>query len=73
MNNEGKKCQRKVWRLAFAVDLVIVAKSVREMKEMMKNLGRYVRKKKLEVNVEKTKMMTMSVKRKFGDWCLRTT
>jgi hypothetical protein len=27
------------------------------MKEMMKNLGRYVRKKKLEVNVEKAKMM----------------
>ncbi|KAJ3631675.1 hypothetical protein MTP99_012791 [Tenebrio molitor] len=27
------------------------------MKEMMKNLGKYVRKKKLEVNVEKTKMM----------------
>jgi hypothetical protein len=27
------------------------------MKEMMKSLGKYKRKKKLEVNVEKTKMM----------------
>jgi hypothetical protein len=32
-----------------------VGKSEREMKEMMRNLGKYVRKKNLEVNVEKTK------------------
>jgi hypothetical protein len=37
-----------------------VAKSEREMKEMLKNLGKYVRKKKLEVNVEKTKMMVFN-------------
>jgi ribosomal 30S subunit maturation factor RimM len=35
----------------------LVRNSEREMKEMMKNLGKYVRKKKLEVNVEKTKIM----------------
>jgi hypothetical protein len=35
--------------------LVIVAKSEREMKEMMKNLGKYMRKKKLELNDEKMK------------------
>jgi hypothetical protein len=34
-----------------------VAKSERETKEMMKSMGQYVRKKRLEVNVEKTKMM----------------
>jgi hypothetical protein len=33
-----------------------VAKSERKMKKMIKNLGKYVRKKKLEVIVEKTKM-----------------
>jgi hypothetical protein len=32
-----------------------VAKREREIKEMMKSLGKYVRTKKLEVNVEKTK------------------
>jgi hypothetical protein len=32
-----------------------VGQSEREMKEMMRNLGKYVRKKNLEVNVEKTK------------------
>ncbi|KAH0811941.1 hypothetical protein GEV33_010851 [Tenebrio molitor] len=43
-----------------AVDLVIVAKSEREMKKMMKKLGKYVRKKKLEETVEKTKMMVVN-------------
>jgi hypothetical protein len=32
-----------------------VAKSTREMREMMKNLGKYMRKKKLELNDEKMK------------------
>jgi hypothetical protein len=52
----------KFWSGASAEDLVIVAKSEREMKEIMKNLGKYVKKKKLEVNVQKTRMM----KRKSG-------
>jgi ribosomal silencing factor RsfS len=38
--------REKVWSLAFADDMVIVAKSEREMKEMMRNLEKYVRKKK---------------------------
>jgi hypothetical protein len=38
----GKK---KVWSQAFADDLVIVAKIEREMKEKMRSLGKYVRKK----------------------------
>ncbi|XP_068912463.1 golgin subfamily A member 6-like protein 6 [Tenebrio molitor] len=52
--------REKVWSLAFADDMVIVAKSERKMKEMMRNLEKYVRKKKLQVNVEKTKMMVFS-------------
>jgi hypothetical protein len=39
--------KEKVCSLAFADDLVIVAKNEREMKELLKNLGKYVRKKKL--------------------------
>jgi hypothetical protein len=46
------------------VDLVIVAKSEIELKEIMKSLGKYVRKKKLEVNVEKTKMMVFNKKKR---------
>jgi hypothetical protein len=34
-----------------------VTESEREMKDMMKNLVKYARKKKLEVNVKKTKIM----------------
>jgi 16S rRNA G1207 methylase RsmC len=44
--------------------LVIVAKSEREINEMMKNLEKYLRKKKLEVNVEKTVMVFNRRKRK---------
>jgi hypothetical protein len=51
----------KVWSLAFGDDLVIVAKSDREIREMKKNLGKDVRKKKLEANAEKTKMMEKKV------------
>jgi hypothetical protein len=40
-----------------------VGKSEREMKEMMRNLGKYVRKKNLEVNVEKTKREVLSEER----------
>jgi predicted nucleotidyltransferase len=52
-----------VWSLVFADYLVIVAKSERETKEMMKSMGQYVRKKRLEVNVEKTKMMVFKEKK----------
>jgi hypothetical protein len=53
--------------VAFADDMVIVAKSEREMKEMMRNLGKYVRKKKLEVNVEKTKMMVFNKRKRKNE------
>jgi hypothetical protein len=59
--------REKVWSLAFADNLVIVAKSEREMKEMMKNLGKYVRKKKVEVNVEKTKMMVFNKRKRKSE------
>jgi hypothetical protein len=45
----------KVWRLAFADDLVMLAQIEREMKEMMKSQGKYVRKKRLGVNVRRRK------------------
>jgi hypothetical protein len=47
--------------------LVIVAKSEREMKEMMKNLRKYVRKKKLEVNVEEIKMMVFNKRKRKSE------
>jgi hypothetical protein len=47
--------------------LVIVAKSEREMKEMMRSRGKYVRKKNLEVNVEKMKMMVSNKRKKKSE------
>jgi hypothetical protein len=37
------------------------------MKEMMTNLRKYVRKKKLKVNVKKTKMMMFNKKKKKSE------
>jgi hypothetical protein len=56
--------REKVWSLAFADYLVMVPKSEREMKIMMKSLGKYVMKKKLEVDVEKTKMMVFNKRKR---------
>jgi hypothetical protein len=47
--------------------MVIVAKSAREWKDMMRNLGKYVRKKKLEVNVDKTKMMVLNKRKRKSE------
>jgi hypothetical protein len=50
-------CREKVWSVVLGDDLVIVAKSEREMKEMMKSPGKTVKKKKL---VEKTNMVVFN-------------
>jgi hypothetical protein len=61
----------KVWNQTFTDFLAILAKSEREMKEIMKSLGKYVRKKKPEVNVEKMKMMVFHKRKRKSeenDW-----
>jgi hypothetical protein len=67
-----KSCRRKYNRGEVGIEekrkekgveegcMVIVAKSEREMKVMMRSLGKYVKKKKLEVNVDKMKMMVFN-------------
>jgi hypothetical protein len=59
--------REKVWSLAFADYLVMVPKSEREMKIMMKSLGKYVMKKKLEVDVEKTKMIVFNKRKRKNE------
>jgi mannose/fructose/N-acetylgalactosamine-specific phosphotransferase system component IIB len=46
---------------------IIVTNTEIEMKEMMKNLRKYMTKKKLEVNVEKTKMMVFNKRKKKSE------
>jgi hypothetical protein len=59
--------REKVWSLAFADDMVIVGKSEREMKAIMNSLGKYVKKKKLEVNVDKAKMMVFNKRKRKNE------
>jgi hypothetical protein len=63
ISSTSKFCNYRI----FAFWKKIVTKSEREMKEMMKTLGKYVRKKKVEVNVEKTKMMVFNKRKRKSE------
>lgn len=47
----------RIWSLAYADDLVIMAKSEEGMKEMLKRMEKYLKRKKLYVNIKKSKMV----------------
>lgn len=47
----------KVYSLAYADDLVLLAEGKDEMKSMMERLERYLDKKRLELNASKSKIM----------------
>lgn len=49
--------KEKFWSLAYADDLVLLAKEENEMKEMMVSLRRYLERKGLTLNVKKSKIM----------------
>jgi hypothetical protein len=60
--------REKIWSLVFADDLVVMAKSEREMKEMMEEPGKVrEEEKRLEVNVEKTKMMVFNKRKRKSE------
>jgi len=46
----------RIWTLAYADDLVLLAKNEESMKEIMRSLERYLRDKNLQLNAEKSKM-----------------
>jgi len=56
--------KESIWTLAYVDDLVIMAKSEEGMKEMLKRMERYLKGKKLQLNVEKTKMNMFREERK---------
>jgi hypothetical protein len=63
--------KEKVWSLAYADDLVVLAREEKGMKEMLGNMEKYMRRKKLTVNVEKSKMMVFRKgggRRKTNEW-----
>lgn len=47
----------KIWSLAYADDIVLLAKSPEEMKEMMRRMKRYLEKRDLVLNTNKSKLM----------------
>lgn len=50
---------RKVHTLAYADDVVLLATTKKEMEEMIKQMDKYAKRKKLEVNIEKSKVMVI--------------
>jgi hypothetical protein len=67
--NEKKKLLLKLVAIKTLrnASFIIVANTEIEMKEMMKNLRKYMTKNKLEVNVEKTKMMVFNKRKKKSE------
>jgi len=51
---------RRIYSLAYADDLAILAETEKEMKKVTKYLEKYFKRKELEVNAEKSKMMVCS-------------
>jgi len=49
--------KNRIWTLAYADDLVLLAKNEESTKERMKRLERYLRNKNLQLNAEKSKML----------------
>ena len=50
----GKK---RLWSMEYADEVVLLSEGEEAMKEMMRRLERYLKKKKLELSVEKSQMM----------------
>lgn len=53
----GKVGGERIYTLAYADDLVLLAENGEEMRSMMERLKGYLERKRLELNGEKTKIM----------------
>lgn len=52
----------KIWTFAYAVDIVLLAKKERELKEMMR-FKKYLDERNLELNAEKSKVFIFKKRR----------
>ncbi|KMQ86480.1 hypothetical protein RF55_14524 [Lasius niger] len=52
----------RIWTLAYADDMVIVAKNKEALESMMEIFKRFIKERKLELNVEKTKIVVFNSK-----------
>lgn len=60
----------RIWTLAYADDMMLVAKNREALLDMMGTLGRFLKERELVLNVEKTKVMIFNGKKKEkkGTW-----
>lgn len=60
----------RVWSLAYADDILIIANNREPMQDMMGTLKKFVKKRNLELSVNKTKMLVFNRKRneKYEKW-----
>lgn len=56
--------RKKVWSIAYADDIVLLARSEQELKGVMKRFKKYIDKKGLTVSLEKSKVMFRKRKRR---------
>lgn len=54
----------RVWTIAYADDIVVLAKNREALLDMMNTLGKFLKKRKLELGTEKTKMVVFNRNRK---------
>lgn len=58
----------RIYTLAYADDLVLLAGNGEEMRSMMERLEGYLERKRLELNGEKTKIMRGGVRMENREW-----
>jgi len=54
----------RIWELAYADDIVLLARNRDALEDMMRTLEKFLKKRKLELNVEKSKIMVFNRKKR---------
>lgn len=49
--------KEKIWTISYADDIVLIAKSEQELKEMLKRFKKFIDRKGLELSTDKSKVM----------------
>jgi len=50
----------RIWNLAYADDIVLLAKNKETLENMMCTLGKFLKNRRLEVNAEKSKILVFN-------------
>jgi len=54
----------RIWELAYADDIVLLARNKVALEDIMLTFGRFLKETKLELNVEKSKIMVFNRKKR---------